>query len=75
MGEVVKLIDYLEDKQRTPSEVLDYMKDEIAAGNASHILILFKGKEKAFWLAGSDERNYKSSEIMWEVLQFQKHFI
>jgi len=75
MGEVVKIIDFLDERQRTPAEVLDYMVDEVAIGNASHILILFRNEKKSFWIAGSDERDYKRSGIIWDVLQFQKDFI
>jgi len=75
VSKVVKLIDFQEEIQRTPKEILDYMADEITAGNCSHVLVLFRNEKKAFYVSGSDERNYKNSEILWDMLQFQNFFI
>lgn len=70
-----RIIEYQPDIQRTPLEVLEFLKDEIEKGNATHIIALYRSETGAFYTFGSEERDYKTSEIYWDFAQWAKYFV
>lgn len=74
MPKVTHLIEYRQDRQRTPAEALEFMKEEIVAGKCTHMLVIYKNDDTAFYVPASEKRDYTLYQELWDVEQW-KNFI
>ena len=75
MGNPVRIIEYQEDKQRTPQEAVDYIKDEIASGNVKRMVIIFRDNKTLGYVSASDDRDYSKAGILWDITQWVRWFV
>ncbi len=75
MGKPVRLIEYQNDKQRTPQEALDYVQDEIDKGNVTHMVVMYRDDKFICHVSASEDRKYSKSDIFWDVTQWLNRLI
>ena len=75
MGNVKRIIEWQEGKQRTPGEVLEFLRDEIDAGCVTHMVVVYRDDKFAAYVSGSEKRDYKKSDILWDATQWMQRFI
>lgn len=77
MAEVIPLIEYQEERQRTPEEAVDFLKDAIKSGGIGRLICIYVNPEDTSigWISASEERDYKKSLVLWDVEQWKKFFI
>lgn len=68
---VTHIIEFQEGRQRNPTEALEFMRDEISKGACTHMLILYHNDETASFINASNKRDYKNSQILWDVEQYK----
>ncbi len=75
MAKPIPIIEYQNDKQRTPQEALDCVADNIS--NITHVIVIAVCKDckTVYYIPGSKDRNYSESDILWDMIQWFKGFI
>lgn len=72
---VVNIIEYQNDIQRTPLEAIDYLREEIKNGQCAQMLVIYTNESTFSYLPASDGRNFKKSEILWLIEQWKAHYL
>ena len=75
MPKLSRIIEYQPEKQRTPSEVVEYIKDQIAAKMVDKVVVIYITKDTIGYVCGSDDRDYRQSEVMWDVEQWKRWYL
>ena len=73
MPKVERIIEWQEEKQRTPGEVLDYLKDQLESEGMERIVVAVFNKGTQYYIPGSEDRDYNKALILWDLEQF-KHW-
>lgn len=68
---VISIIEYQEERQRTPEEAIDFLKKEMSKGNASKFLIIYTGENGTGALHASEDRMYKNNEVLWDMESYK----
>lgn len=71
MAEVVPIIEWQEDRQRTPQEVVDRLQELIDNDRIESILVIYQGKDYTGYMPGSEKRGLTKASILWIVEQFK----
>ncbi len=71
---VVRLIEYQEDRQRTPEEALEFLKEEIARGAVSKMLVVYRNSKDICYISASGSRDYSRASILWDITQWINYF-
>lgn len=71
----IRIVDYQVDRQRNPSESLEFLAEEVESGNISHMIVIYKGNKLGKCEVASDSRDYLNAEILWDVEQFKGHLL
>jgi hypothetical protein len=74
-GKVCRIIEYQEDRQRTPSEALEFLKDEVDKGNITHMLVIYRNDKFCRYTPASVDRQYKKSGMLWDMEHWRRHFL
>ena len=75
MGKVLRLVEYQPGVQRNLHEALDFIWDEVDAGNVKSMLIIYNDGVEAGYIPATDKRDYRKSSILWDTVQFIQHLI
>lgn len=73
MPKVERIIEWQAEKQRTPAEVLDYLKDQLETEGMERIIVAVFNKGEQYFVPGSEKRDYTKATILWDLEQF-KHW-
>ena len=75
MSKPARIIDYQNDKQRTPTEALEFLKDEIDAGKFTHMLVVYSSDKILGYVAASEDRDYTSPAMLWDFEQWKRWWL
>ena len=77
MPEPVPIIEYQEDLQRSPQEVINFLQGELDSGNMTDLVVYYKDTEKGLecYVPGSEGRKYMKSLIYWDLSRFLCRFL
>ena len=73
MIKIERIIEWQEEKQRTPKEVLQFLMDELEANGIERIIVAVFNKGMQYYVPGSEDRDYNKAMILWDLEQF-KHW-
>jgi hypothetical protein len=71
MSKIERIIEWQEDKQRTPKEVLEYLTECLEAEGMDRILVICVANNKQYFVPGSKDRDYSEAKISWDLQQFK----
>lgn len=71
MPKVTPIIEYQEDIQRTPNEILDFLKTQ----KINRMFVIYCDDKGLVHIPGSEGRNYKYSEILFDMELVKKDFL
>jgi len=71
----IRIIEYQEDRQRTPSEAIEFLKDEIERGEVTHMIVLYRNEDQFAYISASEKRDYSNSLILWDAEQWRQWFV
>ena len=74
MKKVSRIIEYQE-KQRTPMEVINYLRDEVEAGNCTHIIAIYHNEDTSAYIIGNDSRDYMKSQVLWDAEHWKRWWL
>jgi hypothetical protein len=74
-SKVERIIEYQENRQRSPLEALEFLKDEVAKGNCTHMIVLYRDGEQLAYVPASDTRDYSKAAILWHFEQWKQWFL
>ena len=74
---VKHIIEYQNERQRTPNELLEYLKDKIDKGEIDRIITIWvdPNDECISYAPANLKRDYKKSAILWDVEQWKQFFL
>lgn len=70
MAKIERLIEYQDDKQRTPKEALEYMQDEVAAGRCKWAVVVYGDEAAIGHVPASEGRDLTRAMLHWYLSQF-----
>ena len=73
MAKIERIIEWQEEKQRNPKEVLEFLMDQLEADGMDRILVAVFNKGKQYFVPGAEDRAYNHALILWDLEQF-KHW-
>ena len=75
-AQVKRIIEYQEDRQRTPRELLQFLSDQIDRGRIKRMLVTYITSDDLIgYAAAAENRDYKKSEIFWDYEQWKRWFL
>jgi len=74
-NKVIRLVEYQDGKQRNLEEGLEFLKEALRDEKYTHMFVIYRNEDAVGWFPASEGRNYKKSEIYWDVGQFLNHFL
>lgn len=74
MDKVSRIIEHQE-RQRTPMEVVEFLRDEIEKGTITHVVAIFRDERYCGYAPGSADRSFSKSQILWDVEQWKKEYL
>ena len=75
MSKIERIIEWQEDKQRTPKEVLEYLMDDLEKNGMERILVVAFNKGKQCYIPGAENRDYNHAFILWDLEQFKSWWL
>ena len=75
MPKIARLIEYQQDRQRTPSEAIEFLKDKVASGAVKKMVCIYTDDQTIGYVPASEHRDYKNSAILWDFEQWKRWFI
>jgi len=75
MAKITPIIEFQEDRQRTPQEALDFLQGFIDTGRVTHLIAIYHNGSKQGYVSGGKDRDYNRSQMLWDIFQWIKHFI
>ena len=74
-GNVVRLIEYQEEIQRNPEELISFLDKEIKDEQVTEMLVIYKNGKDLYYVPASVSRGYTKMNILWDVEQWKSSFI
>lgn len=72
----IPIIEYMENRQRTPEEVLDHLQHEENVKEITQIFVWYEKEDgHAYYIPGSNNRQFTNSEIYWSLSKLLFHFM
>ena len=75
MAKIERIIEWQEEKQRTPEEVLKFLMDQLKVDGMERIIVAVFNKGKQYYVPGSEDRDYNHAMILWDLEQFKHHWL
>lgn len=73
---IERIVEY-QDKQRTPEELVEFLRERVASGKIGKMFVFCVDVEDEHinWTPASVKRDYTNSKILWDLEQFKLHLI
>lgn len=70
MSKLVPIIEYQEDRQRTPQELIDHLQKELDKEDITQMFVYYKNVDKGLqsYATASKNRDYCRSSILWDIV-------
>jgi len=72
MENVVPIIEWQDEKQRTPQEAVRHLTKEVEDWNPERMLILCWRDNQVQYIPASKDRNFMNKDIFWDVTGWLK---
>ena len=75
MTKVERIIEWQAGRQRTPTEAVDFLRNEIARGACTKMLVVYHNGKTMAYVPASVNRDYSKSQELWDFEQWKRWFV